>query len=137
MRKIGTALILAAFGGGCYCAIETVWRGKSHWTMFIVGGVCFLLLCAVDGAFREKLPRPGRWLLGAAAVTAVEFVSGCLLNLCARWHVWDYSGRRLNLLGQICPRSAVYWLLLAIPAMLLGEHLLKAVNHLFRRRQPR
>lgn len=33
---------LFLFGGISYCLIEISWRGYTHWTMGIVGGLCFL-----------------------------------------------------------------------------------------------
>lgn len=36
--------ILFGIGGFLYYAIEILWRGYSHWTMFILGGLCFILV---------------------------------------------------------------------------------------------
>ena len=45
-------LALAITGGLLYILIETIWRGYSHWTMFVLGGICFLAL----GMINEVLP---------------------------------------------------------------------------------
>lgn len=37
-------LILFLIGGFVYISIELLWRGHTHWSMFILGGVCFILL---------------------------------------------------------------------------------------------
>ena len=100
-------------GGLCYCGIELLWQGGTHWTMLILGGLCFLMMYSVN--LRLQLPLLGKWLLCAATVTAMEFVAGCLLNLWLGWEVWSYRGLPGNLLGQICPRYAFYWLLLSVP----------------------
>ena len=34
-------LILVIIGGLVYVTLEIMYRGYSHWTMFIVGGICF------------------------------------------------------------------------------------------------
>ena len=31
---------LFLLGGGAYAALELAWRGTTHWTMFLTGGVC-------------------------------------------------------------------------------------------------
>ena len=32
-------LVLMATGGLLYVALELVWRGRSHWTMFLLAGL--------------------------------------------------------------------------------------------------
>ena len=49
MRKGWTAefikyFILFGIGGIAYVVIELLWRGYSHWSMFALGGLCFLLI---------------------------------------------------------------------------------------------
>lgn len=36
-------LVLFGIGGLIYVMIEVIWRGYSHWTMFLLGGLCFFL----------------------------------------------------------------------------------------------
>ena len=45
-------LVLMATGGLLYVALELIWRGRSHWTMFLLGGICFVAL----GLINEVLP---------------------------------------------------------------------------------
>ena len=40
--------ILAALGGMLYMGVELLWRGRTHWTMGIVGGVCFVLIGGIE-----------------------------------------------------------------------------------------
>ena len=35
-------IFLFIIGGFTYYMIEILWRGYSHWSMFILGGICFL-----------------------------------------------------------------------------------------------
>mgnify|MGYP007072511315 FL=1 len=32
--------LLFLIGGALYYCIEILWRGHSHWTMAVVGGIC-------------------------------------------------------------------------------------------------
>ena len=107
-----------AFGGALYCLTEMLWRGYSHISMFLLGGLCFRMLCAVG---RLRLPFAVRALLGAAGVTAAEFLAGLLLNRALGLHVWDYSGLRFQLLGQISLLYAALWIPLSAAAILLGQ----------------
>lgn len=110
--QVGIFLI----GGALYNLIEILWRGYTHWSMFIVGGLCFQLI----GYIQTALVKWGlfrRCLLCSAAVTAVEFFSGCLFNLKLHMNVWDYSGFPLNIMGQVCLLYSVLWGLLSIVAI--------------------
>ncbi len=100
-----------------YGAIELLWRGHTHWTMLLTGGLCFLLIYLV--ATRLALPLPLSGVLCAALITAVELFTGLLVNRALGWNVWDYSSLPLNLSGQICLLYSFYWLLLSIPAVTL------------------
>ena len=95
--------------------LEILWRGYTHWSMTLVGGLCFLVLYALH-AYVRAVPFLLRCLLGAIAVTALEFSAGCVVNLWLGWRVWDYSGAPMNLLGQICPFYTLLWFVLSAAA---------------------
>ena len=46
------------------------------------------------------------------------YVVGCTINRHFRLRVWDYSHEFGNIQGQICPKYAALWTLLAAPIML-------------------
>lgn len=48
-------LILFGIGGILYYFIEIIWRGYSHWTMFLLGGICFLLVGLINEIFELSL----------------------------------------------------------------------------------
>mgnify|MGYP002228194766 CR=1 FL=1 len=48
-------------------------------------------------------------VIGAVIVLAVEFVSGCVLNLWLGLGVWDYSNQPGNVLGQSLPGVGLLW----------------------------
>lgn len=103
-------LLIWAILGGVYVALETVWRGYSHPSMLIVGGLCGVLVGAINQHPRFiRAPVAVQAAIGALIVLAVEFISGCILNLWLGLGVWDYSGQPGNVLGQICPAFGVLW----------------------------
>ena len=42
MKKISEYLFLWGIGGWIYYTLEILFRGFSHWSMFVLGGICFL-----------------------------------------------------------------------------------------------
>ena len=78
------------------------------------GGLCFLLLGRLR---RRNLPAPAKIGAGAGAITAVELVTGLLVN--RDFSVWDYRGQPGNFLGQICPMFMALWVPLSAAGMAL------------------
>ena len=74
--------------------------------MFIAGGLCFMLLLWLSG---QQYPFWGKIILAGLGITAVEFCTGCVVNLWLRLGVWDYSGVRFNFLGQVCLPYTLLW----------------------------
>ena len=116
--------VLFYLGGCAYMGIELLWRGRTHGSMFVAGGTCFLLIGQLNRV-RPRLPLPLRALAGAGIVTMVELGIGLLVN--RNFEVWDYRDRVGNFLGQICPAFTVLWVPVSLLAMWLYE---KADRHM-------
>ena len=108
---------LFLLGATGYFGIELLFRGFSHWSMALCGGLCLCLIYAVNYKL-NRTPLLIRALLGSLIITAVELASGCLLNLYLGWHIWDYSNYAIHLWGQITPTFSGLWFLLCIPVCL-------------------
>ena len=107
-------VFLFLVGGSGYVGLEFLWRGRSHISMFLAGGVCFLLLGQLD---RARLSPAMKCLLGAAVITVVELLAGLLAN---RDHkVWDYRQMPYNFMGQICLGYSLLWIPVSLGAMVL------------------
>ena len=84
--RVVKKLSLFALGGAAYVGLELLWRGRSHISMFLAGGGCFVLL----GRLRKyTLPLPVRAVAGAGVITAVELLTGLLFN--RDYSVWASS----------------------------------------------
>ena len=106
-------------GGSAYVGLELLWRGRSHGSMFVAGGTCFLLLGEL--AKREWLPLPVKAVCGAAAITAVELATGLLVNKDHR--IWDYRHMPANFKGQICLPYSLLWIPVSTAGLLLHHAL--------------
>lgn len=123
MRAIIKALILQGIGGLLYLGIELLWRGHTHWTMFFMGGFCFLIVGGVNEGISYDMLLWKQMLLSALMITAVELEAGIILNGVYKLDVWDYSSLPFNFLGQICPQYTCLWFLISLPAILLDDFL--------------
>ena len=115
MKKIRKPLIFLT-GGAAYVALELLWRGRSHSSMFLAGGLSLLLIGHLEEV-KPRLPLPLRTLTGAGIITMVELGMGLLVN--RNYTVWDYRDRPWNLWGQICPLFTVLWIPIAFAAIFL------------------
>ena len=109
-------------GAALYGCIELLSRGWTHWSMLLAGGVCICVMYWLANNSRFRIWQ--KWVLCAAVITTVEFLSGAVFNMILGWHIWDYSNQPLNLLGQICPVYSLTWLGLSVP----GEWLCRKLH---------
>ncbi len=110
-------------GAVLYSLIEILWRGRTHWTMAVTGGVCLLLIHLCNER-HQNLDMLSRCSLSSFYITGMEFAVGWLLNVRLHMMVWDYSDKYGNVMGQICPEYWAYWYLLSIPAIMLSTVIL-------------
>lgn len=114
---------LAWFGGSTYCALEVIWRGYSHWTMLVLAAVVFIVIGAMNEVWSWQTSLALQVVTGTALATALEFITGCIVNLWLGWDVWDYSDMSGNLMGQICPQYTLLWAVLVLVAILLDDYI--------------
>lgn len=108
--------------GSCaYPTLEMIWRGKTHYSMAIAGGVCLLLINKICCGRMSMKSLFSKCLAGAGIITGVELFTGLVVNNLLRFDVWDYSKMPMNILGQVCLPYSVLWFGLSLPAMALCE----------------
>lgn len=101
-------------GGSGYFILELLYRGYSHWTMFLTGGIAFLCLFSLFTC-HVCIPFWACCIAGSLIVTGIEFVVGIIVNTWLGWQIWDYSALPFNLLGQISLPFSIVWFVLCIP----------------------
>ena len=106
-------VIMFLFGSFGYGLIEIIWRGRTHLSMLLAGGICF---CGF-AYLAEKFKRTNIFLkavFGSIFVTFIELVFGIFFNIILKQNVWNYSSRPFNFKGQICLLYSLYWVALSI-----------------------
>ncbi|MCI9136452.1 MAG: hypothetical protein HFH48_02645 [Lachnospiraceae bacterium] len=123
MSRIIKLLVLMGIGGLIYSIIEILYRGYTHWTMVIVGGLAFYLIGCINEYIEWDMPLYRQMAIGMAIITLLEFAAGIIVNLILGWSVWDYSNVPLNILGQICLPFCIIWFFLSFPAIIVDDYL--------------
>jgi len=119
MKTFIKYLTLFSFGGLLYMFLEILFSGNTHWSMGILGGICFILIGLIDTYY--PLPLYKQMFLSAVLITALEFAAGIILNIILNLNVWDYSHLPFNILGQVCLPFTLIWYVLSLPAILLDD----------------
>jgi uncharacterized membrane protein len=120
MVKFFEILLLFTAGGFVYGGIEVFHRGFTHISMFIVGGLCFLLMGALHFS-KHDIPVTVRMLISAAVITVLELASGLIVNVWLGLNVWDYSDQRFNFMGQICLHASAIWVFLSFAGIYMDD----------------
>lgn len=124
MKKLSEYLVLWTLGGTLYYTIELVFRGFSHWSMFILGGFCFLFFALQGIWIRWADPLWRQVLRCTLFVASGEFITGMIVNKWFHWNVWDYSDQPLQLFGQICVPFLILFSGLCAIGIFLSAYLL-------------
>ena len=123
MKKIFKYIILLIYGGVIYYFIELIYRGFSHQSMILVGGICFVFIGLSNERYTYEMSLVKQMIISSIIVTVIEFVAGLILNVWLKLYIWDYSKLSFNLLGQISLQTSVMWFFLSLPAIILDDYL--------------
>ena len=119
-RQIAKYAFLVWFGGSTYVTLEVFWRARSHWTMFVLAAVVFIMIGLLNEIW-AKWNLLVQTLVGTGIATVLEFITGLVVNVILRWNVWDYSNLPGNIMGQMCPQFMILWALIVVVAIILDD----------------
>ncbi|NLO10310.1 MAG: hypothetical protein GX129_10665 [Clostridiales bacterium] len=115
--------LMFLIGGFTYGGMEIIFRGYSHISMMIAGGICFILIGLINEVYSGEISLIKQMAISAVIITAVEFVTGLIVNVWLDLNVWDYSDRLFNIKGQICILYTMIWFFLSPLAIILDDYL--------------
>lgn len=114
-------LFLFLIGGFSYFYIEIIYRGFSHFSMIICGGLALIFCGLLNQATHFHMSLITQMILSSLIITSLEFITGYIVNIRLGWNVWDYSYMPYNFLGQICLAFSLIWLVLSIVCIFLDD----------------
>lgn len=124
--RIWKLSFLFYLGGMCYTGLELLWRRFTHWSMFVLGGICFVLV----GNLKKLTPkRPLSFRLTEAALLITVLELGCGLLVNRNYRVWDYRHMPMNFMGQICLPFTLLWVPVSFAAMLLYDRADRGIDN--------
>lgn len=123
-KRASEYAFLWVVGGILYYSFELIFRGFSHWSMFILGGICLLFFWFQGRSLNWSDPMWMQVVRCTIFVTACEFTTGILVNKWLHWAVWDYSDQPYQLFGQICLPFAVIFSGLCALGILFSGHVM-------------
>lgn len=129
IKEVLQSIVLGILFGLIYVLLEILWRGYSHWTMFILGGICFLFAGIQNEYIEWEYPLWRQVLNVDVFVIISEFITGCIVNLYFHWNVWDYSNLPFNILGQSCPQFALLFMPICLFAIVLDDYVRYFIFH--------
>lgn len=115
--------LLFLTGGFTYGGIEILFRGYSHVSMLIAGGICFILIGLLDEVFPWDMALISQMVISAGIITAIEFLVGLVVNIWLKLNVWDYSAIPYNFMGQVCLLYTNLWFFLSLIGILADDYL--------------
>lgn len=115
-------IFLFLVGGFTYGIVEMLYKGGTHISMILAGGVCFLLIGFMNQR-KRSMSLVSEMLISGGIITIIEFVTGYFVNIRMNLHVWDYSHIPYNYKGQICLIFSCIWVVLSLGAILLDDYI--------------
>lgn len=94
----------------CYVSLRKhrwVNRGFMHGPMLPIYGSGALVVLISTIGVRENIALT--FLLGMAAATILEYITGAVMERLFHVRYWDYSNQKFNLNGYICVSSSLCW----------------------------
>lgn len=114
-------IVLFTVDGLVYIFIELSFRGRSHISMFILGGFCGVIIGGLNNWYTWEMPLLKQMLISSGIITCLEYITGYIVNIKMKLNVWDYSNLPFNLDGQICLLFSFFWIFISLIAITLDD----------------
>ena len=105
-----------------YMTMEILWKGSTHWTMGVLGGICLIIIGLINELFSD-IPLLYQGFIGSIIITFLEYFSGMILNVKLGLGIWDYSMLPWNVDGQVCLYFSILWIFVSMFASILDDYI--------------
>ena len=115
-------VLIVVIMGCVYTNIEMIFRGHTHPSMIIVGGLCGAFAGIIND-ITPKMKMYKQCILSAVFITLIEYISGYILNIKLELEIWNYTNLKYNLNGQISLLFSFIWIFLSYFAIKFDDML--------------
>lgn len=121
LKKIIKYIAIFLSGAIVYMALEILWRGWTHWTMGVVGGICCILIGLINEILPKDTPLLVQAPIASIIITSLEYISGYILNIKLGLNIWDYSHMPFNVDGQVCLPASILWMFVGLIGVIIDD----------------
>jgi hypothetical protein len=121
-KRLVTDIAVFVIGGLIYCGIEMLYRGRTHFAMFILAGCCSLVMAWVNDNLSYDMPFWKQVVIASAACIGGEYLTGIIAN--RQFNIWDYRGLWGTFAGgQLNIVFCLAWVFLSIIGIPLMDYI--------------
>ena len=84
-------LFIFYFIGVTYVFIEVLFRGYSHWSMFILAGLCSLIIDKLNNIYSFEMDILLQCTISTIVCSILEGIFGLIFNIGLGLNIWNYS----------------------------------------------
>ena len=107
-------IFMFLIGGLLYYGFQLYANGSSNMPMVLIGGLSFITITVLnETVLRWDMLYQTQCLICCIILTAMELVSGYILNIKLNMNIWDYSDKMFDFMGQIYLKGSVNWFLIS------------------------
>lgn len=122
-KKLIRDIFLFFIIGIIYVFIEILFRGYSHWSMFILAGICGVFIDKLNNVFSYDFDIVLQCSICAFFCSILEGYFGVLFNIILDCNIWDYSNvpGPVFFCGQVSLLFSFIWFLLSFVCIIICD----------------
>lgn len=92
LKNIFRATVIFLVSAFIYCSCEYIFRQYTHWSMFILSGICGVcFIDAINNVCSFEMGYLNQIAISTILCTIAEGICGLIVNIWLGLNVWDYS----------------------------------------------
>ena len=111
MKRLFKYISIYIFSGVLYITIELFFRHRTDITMFLLAGICGLILAGLNNIYTYELDFSIQVILSTFCITLGEYIFGVIFN--SDYHIWDYRNLPFSINGYVNLYFSLMWLVIA------------------------
>ena len=125
-KKLLRDAFIFYFIGVTYIFIEVLFREHSHWSMFLLAGICAMFIDKWNNVYSFNMDLLLQLILSTIVCSLLEGCFGVIFNILLGLNIWDYSNLSTTFFfGQVSLVFSLAWFGLSFICILVCD----AINY--------